>query len=1507
MNKRFTIKYYFIISIYLNIIFYSILCDCPPESPILKDDICTSIYCSEEQFKSGDCKINNTIIKTKWLNNIIKFENTKGDNYLTVNKDLSRIFFSTTLSNNRDRIIYALDKDQIYFFKNTSNHPISFISKKRLSYQNKEIVDGQLYSINKDDNNFLILIGKENSEIQILNLDSYEDDYYFITQSDFLNGTKIIKGISSYCKLVNNIFYTAIITSSEDGSQNYFLTFYSHKFSVENGKLKLSYNYKNEIDNIKGEYASCFLESNNNAYFSCFYLNKQDKYVISLITVNENDKYFQIKEPINIGNSSESIENKIYFLKGIEIGEKKSIYVYYTGDNNEIPTFIFKKIDDTTFDISEPFPIVYLTDYEFNNDIKNNDLIKFNSNSIFFISTSKNNDFLIITYFILSKNNISIRYFIIEFKKYYNIKILNGLKGIFFENPILTLSFNYFNCSDELCQNIEEENKNTALIFFSYIKKNNDNIDFIDYAITYNKDYILIDFEDNCIIENNIFGFEIIYIKKGHWIFDNGIKLFYVISGDNVLEDEFEEIFIEDSLIKISFDNYSFDKINIDIDYTYFLENPYNGIDFNEYADKLNNNYGNNDNTGYQNLNYISPVFHFYININYNLSLECNNSNCTLCLRNDTDYCLVCKEEYTIIYNKKFFYGKKKICENITITDEITYLSEEITNLEVSYTEKININIGTEKMTLNGDNSTEKLTLDVDIDNEKLISDSNIFIEKLTLDGFLNGQYENNYLSDEDIKLLYNDVKDYLINDYDGNDKIIYSKNVKVQISSIDSDTNSLELSDIDLGECGKILKEKYCNSKDDSLIILKFDIIPENEKSTYVQYEIYNPEAKIFLELKECSENNIIIKVPIDLDYNIEELYKLLAESGYNLFDPYNSFYNDICATYTTPNGTDILLYDRRMDIYQITINISLCQEGCKFENYDLETKKAKCNCPVQTNEIKTNSSELDFDRNEMLDEFYEILKNSNFKVLKCHKLPFTPKIFIRNIGSIIMTILLIIFLSLIIFYIVKSSSDIKNYIKSILKMKILEKHNNIPIINNKDKDTSKVEKTKEIKDIKLENFKNDIIEDNNNNKIHNNLINSIKDKKIIKKRKQKKSNTTINKTNKLNIKKVNGKFKIIGDKKFRINTEFKKAPPKRNNKKNENIQDSDNRSIISKNNDNKNKNLILNGYIPLIFNFNKLNNENKNEINKTNVKENKKKDDIFFTPHHIKSSLKEKIKINKSSIKKTKKSNKNVNFFERRIDKKHGTTNNNISLDLQNKKQQNEKLIELNDQEMNTLEYEKAIEIDKRTYFQFYCSLIKKKQLIIFTFLPTNDYNIMPLKISLFIVSFSLYFTIDAFFFGDESMHKIYKDNGVYNILFRIPQILYSSIIPSIINILLKTLSLTEKDLLEIKKEEDPQELLEKPNKIERCIMIKFIIFFIISLLFMLFFWYYISCFCAVYNNTQIILIKDTIISFAISMTYPFALSLLPGLLRIPALKAQHKDQKCLYKFSQYIALLI
>ena len=92
--------------------------------------------------------------------------------------------------------------------------------------------------------------------------------------------------------------------------------------------------------------------------------------------------------------------------------------------------------------------------------------------------------------------------------------------------------------------------------------------------------------------------------------------------------------------------------------------------------------------------------------------------------------------------------------------------------------------------------------------------------------------------------------------------------------------------------------------------------------------------------------------------------------------------------------------------------------------------------------------------------------------------------------------------------------------------------------------------------------------------------------------------------------------------------------------------------------------------------------------------------------------------------------------------------------------------------------------------------------KHAIIFTFFTSNDYNSINIKICFFLFSFSLNITINALFFIDSTIHKIYEDEGDFNFFYQLPQIIYSVIISSVINALLSYLSLTQKNILELKK---------------------------------------------------------------------------------------------------------
>ena len=271
---------------------------------------------------------------------------------------------------------------------------------------------------------------------------------------------------------------------------------------------------------------------------------------------------------------------------------------------------------------------------------------------------------------------------------------------------------------------------------------------------------------------------------------------------------------------------------------------------------------------------------------------------------------------------------------------------------------------------------------------------------------------------------------------------------------------------------------------------------------------------------------------------------------------------------------------------------------------------------------------------------------------------------------------------------------------------------------------------------------------------------------------------------------------------------------------------------------------------------------------------------------------------------------SNKKINnILINSIDSKPDSKNN-IKSKINNKyikqpikkNNKSQKVIEYLEFEINSFKYKDALEKDKRTYFQFYISLIKEKHIVLFTFNRNKDYNSFIIKICFLIFSFSLFLVVNAFFFNDLTLHRIYLDYGKFNFIYVLPHIIYSIITTSIINEIIKKLSLSYPNILGIKNERNEYKLKGRVLTEIKCIIIKFICFFIFGIIFLILFWYYLSCFCAVYKNTQIYFIETILIGYILSLIYPFIYFLLPGLLRISSMKCAGE---CFYQISQLIQL--
>ena len=153
---------------------------------------------------------------------------------------------------------------------------------------------------------------------------------------------------------------------------------------------------------------------------------------------------------------------------------------------------------------------------------------------------------------------------------------------------------------------------------------------------------------------------------------------------------------------------------------------------------------------------------------------------------------------------------------------------------------------------------------------------------------------------------------------------------------------------------------------------------------------------------------------------------------------------------------------------------------------------------------------------------------------------------------------------------------------------------------------------------------------------------------------------------------------------------------------------------------------------------------------------------------------------------------------------------------------------------------------------------------------------------------------------------MHNVYESKGLFDLSYQLPIIIYSSFISMILCALMQMLGLSSDAIADFKQGEDINNINERGQKLIKTLKIKFILYFVSSYILLIFFWYYISMFDAVYRHTQLLLLKDTLIGFVLSLVTPFVLYLLPGLFRIPALAAPMKNRKWLYNFSKIFTIL-
>ena len=169
------------------------------------------------------------------------------------------------------------------------------------------------------------------------------------------------------------------------------------------------------------------------------------------------------------------------------------------------------------------------------------------------------------------------------------------------------------------------------------------------------------------------------------------------------------------------------------------------------------------------------------------------------------------------------------------------------------------------------------------------------------------------------------------------------------------------------------------------------------------------------------------------------EALNEQLKELGYNMFDINDPFYQDICTPYKSSGKTDMILYDRIEDIYNN--DDAQCQSNCQFSGYLFNSQYINCTCNVDTNEEKSLVKEEKFMPKKLYESFFEVLKYSNYKMLRCYKLIGKKRMITKNIGNMILIIFLIIYIISLICYIIRGINPLNNKLKEIKLLEEKEK----------------------------------------------------------------------------------------------------------------------------------------------------------------------------------------------------------------------------------------------------------------------------------------------------------------------------------------------------------------------------------------------------------------------------------------------------------------------------------
>ena len=617
---------------------------CERNNPIFKDNKCNSIFCTKNEFNSSICSIENEIIKTQWLNNIISIE-------ISYLRYVSFASFSNgdmilqvgTFPNSYFRIFIGFQKNGRCLFKNQTSYHYLFYADQDIDIYEKYESQNIVIKLSGNENNktkeYLMSVSKMNSFVEIYDFEHdkiYQKILYKFSKMKYIDSYQNM-AIPLFSNTSDYYYLFGFIGNNSDFHEQKFII-QKHIFnSIENFHEKETLNKSIIFDKEAVYYQktgfSCF--QTKKQFIICFFLTSNKEYIIVAFDSNLNEKS-------KISLPSTELFFRETFYKCVHLKDEIGIFAYYKNypsDNPKyFPILIFKEYKENNI-VNYNFPDIILNKHKMLYDpfIILNDFIKLSDKKFCLCSTNngnKNNLYIILIN-LFDEQKYKIRYYFIDLFNLYGCTVYMQLKAFNFNN-FISLAFSYHNPYVTNCNNDDINKSCVTLLIFSYPNSTDDSLLIDEYL---KRDLSLINIsinlENGVRIENNIFGYvfagiiikdlkncENLKIKSK--LYNDGIQ-----SGYNLTKNE---------TMKLEFSGFGFNSFICNMKYSYKITEP-NLSEYDIYPIDIDGTKEENS-SNFKKDEYIGRLSYYNIILKEDLIIKCNDSNCRLCFKKDQDLCM---------------------------------------------------------------------------------------------------------------------------------------------------------------------------------------------------------------------------------------------------------------------------------------------------------------------------------------------------------------------------------------------------------------------------------------------------------------------------------------------------------------------------------------------------------------------------------------------------------------------------------------------------------------------------------------------------------------------------------------------------------------------------------------------------------------------------------------------------------------------------------------------------